>query len=155
MRAIWNGVTIARSDETIVVEGNHYFPAESVDVTALKASRMKSRCPWKGLASCYHVQAGLPDVQRRMPRPAPLELDPDRTAAEMDRLDQGGADPAHRVCDQRAGVAVGLDRLARKRRQHLRRVMVRGRHVTAVPLPLARALRARPHGQRQIGGLPV
>jgi uncharacterized protein (DUF427 family) len=58
MRAVWNGVTIARSDETIVVEGNHYFPCGSVDQDVLRRSRMKSLCPWKGLASYYHVEAG-------------------------------------------------------------------------------------------------
>jgi len=57
MRAIWNGITIADSDDTIVVEGNHYFPLESVDPGALRTSRMKSLCPWKGLASYYHVEA--------------------------------------------------------------------------------------------------
>jgi uncharacterized protein (DUF427 family) len=56
MRAVWNGVTIAQSDDTIVVEGNHYFPLDSVDQNALQASRMKSLCPWKGLASYYHVE---------------------------------------------------------------------------------------------------
>jgi len=58
MRAIWNGVTVAQSDETIIIEGNHYFPAESVDHEAMRRSPMKSLCPWKGLASYYHVDAG-------------------------------------------------------------------------------------------------
>lgn len=58
MRAIWNGITIARSDDTIVVEGNHYFPPDSVAPGVLSNSRMKSLCPWKGLASYYHVEAG-------------------------------------------------------------------------------------------------
>jgi uncharacterized protein (DUF427 family) len=58
MTAIWNGVTIAHSDETVVLEGNHYFPPESVDPEVLTRSRMKSLCPWKGLASYYHVEAG-------------------------------------------------------------------------------------------------
>jgi uncharacterized protein (DUF427 family) len=58
MRAIWNGITIARSDTTIVVEGNHYFPPDSVDPAFLRSSRMRSLCPWKGLASYYHLQAG-------------------------------------------------------------------------------------------------
>jgi uncharacterized protein (DUF427 family) len=56
MRAVYNGVTIARSDDTIVVEGNHYFPIDSVEPNALHASPMKSLCPWKGLASYYHVE---------------------------------------------------------------------------------------------------
>jgi uncharacterized protein (DUF427 family) len=51
MKAIWNGVTIAESDDTIVVEGNHYFPPESVDERYLLDSDRRSTCPWKGLAS--------------------------------------------------------------------------------------------------------
>jgi uncharacterized protein (DUF427 family) len=58
MRAIWNGTTIAHSDDTIVVEGNHYFPQGSVDAAVLRTSHMKSLCPWKGLASYYHVEIG-------------------------------------------------------------------------------------------------
>jgi uncharacterized protein (DUF427 family) len=58
MRAIWNGTTIARSDETIVVEGNHYFPRGSIDPEALRRSSTKSLCPWEGLASYYHVETG-------------------------------------------------------------------------------------------------
>lgn len=58
MKAVWNGVTIAESDDTIVIEGNHYFPLESIQPDALHASRMKSLCPWKGLASYYDVDAG-------------------------------------------------------------------------------------------------
>ena len=58
MRAVYNGVTIAQSEDTIVVEGNHYFPPDSVDPSALTRSWMKSLCPWKGLASYYHVDAG-------------------------------------------------------------------------------------------------
>ena len=46
MKAIFNGITIAQSDDTIVVEGNHYFPLESVDPDVLRTSRMKSLCPW-------------------------------------------------------------------------------------------------------------
>ena len=56
MRAVWNGITIAESDDTIVVEGNHYFPSGSVDPNMLKRSWMKSLCPWKGLASYYHIE---------------------------------------------------------------------------------------------------
>ena len=57
MKATWNGVTIAQSDDTVVVEGNHYFPLGSVDPAALKPSAHTSRCPWKGLANYYHVVA--------------------------------------------------------------------------------------------------
>jgi len=55
MKAIWNGTTLAESDQTIVVEGNHYFPADSVKMEHLKASDTHTTCPWKGLASYYTV----------------------------------------------------------------------------------------------------
>jgi len=55
MKAIWSGQTIAQSDKTIVVEGNHYFPPDSVDEKFLKPSDMHSTCPWKGEASYHHV----------------------------------------------------------------------------------------------------
>jgi uncharacterized protein (DUF427 family) len=58
MRAVWGGVTIAQSSDTVVVEGNHYFPIDSVDPCVLRASRTKSLCPWKGVASYYHVEIG-------------------------------------------------------------------------------------------------
>ncbi len=51
MKAIWNGVTVASSDDTVVVEGNHYFPAESVDPQYLLDSDAHTTCPWKGEAS--------------------------------------------------------------------------------------------------------
>lgn len=49
--ASWNGAVIARSDDTVVVEGNHYFPADSVDPARLEESDTHSTCPWKGVAS--------------------------------------------------------------------------------------------------------
>ena len=58
MKAIWNGVVLAESDETIVVEGNHYFPPDSVDSSYLKPSAMRSLCPWKGVAGYYSLEAG-------------------------------------------------------------------------------------------------
>jgi uncharacterized protein (DUF427 family) len=58
MKAIWNGVVLAESDATIVVEGNHYFPPESVNREFFKESDTQSTCPWKGLASYYHVEVG-------------------------------------------------------------------------------------------------
>jgi uncharacterized protein (DUF427 family) len=51
--ATWNGAVIAESDKTVVVEGNHYFPPDSVKTEYLKPSSTTSRCPWKGLAN-YH-----------------------------------------------------------------------------------------------------
>lgn len=58
VRAIWNGVELAKSENTIVVEGNQYFPKEDVDSTHLEQSDYHTRCHWKGLASYYHVVAG-------------------------------------------------------------------------------------------------
>jgi len=54
MKAVWNGETIAESDKTIIVEGNHYFPVDSVKKEYLKPSDTNTVCPWKGLAS-YHT----------------------------------------------------------------------------------------------------
>ena len=56
MKAVWNGVVLAESDETIQLEGNHYFPAESVDDAHLRRSKMRWLCPWKGIASYYTVE---------------------------------------------------------------------------------------------------
>jgi len=55
MKAIWNSKTIAKSDETIIIERNYYFPPESVDKAYLKESIQSSVCPWKGTASYYDV----------------------------------------------------------------------------------------------------
>ena len=54
-KAIWNGEVIAESEETVVVEGNHYFPPESVNRDYLQESQTQTTCPWKGKASYYHV----------------------------------------------------------------------------------------------------
>jgi uncharacterized protein (DUF427 family) len=50
-KATWNGQTIADSDDTVVVEGNYYFPRESVNADYLRESSTTSVCPWKGTAS--------------------------------------------------------------------------------------------------------
>ena len=55
MRAIWNRQVIAESDDTVVVEGNHYFPASSIRSEFFAPSEQKSFCPWKGEASYYDV----------------------------------------------------------------------------------------------------
>lgn len=55
-KAIWNGTTIAESDDTVVVEGNHYFPRASVNPAYMRDSATQTNCPWKGLAS-YHTLA--------------------------------------------------------------------------------------------------
>ncbi|MDB5114869.1 MAG: hypothetical protein JWQ79_361 [Mucilaginibacter sp.] len=53
MKAVWNNQVIAESNDTIVVENNHYFPVESVNPEFLRSSDTHTVCPWKGLAS-YH-----------------------------------------------------------------------------------------------------
>ena len=57
MKAVWNEETVAESDETVVVDGNHYFPPHSVDRRYLSESRMRSVCPWKGIARYYTIEA--------------------------------------------------------------------------------------------------
>ena len=57
-KAVWNGVTIAESDDTVIVEGNHYFPRASVDAALLKDSATTSNCPWKGTAHYHTLVAG-------------------------------------------------------------------------------------------------
>lgn len=56
--ATWNGAVIARSDDTLVVEGNHYFPREAVDPAVLKPSDTTSVCPWKGTARYHSIVVG-------------------------------------------------------------------------------------------------
>jgi uncharacterized protein (DUF427 family) len=58
VKAVWNGSILAESDATIVVEGNHYFPPDSVRRAHLRESATHSVCPWKGLASYYDVVVG-------------------------------------------------------------------------------------------------
>lgn len=55
MKAVWNDLVIAESDETVVVEGNHYFPPESLNRTHLEQSDHRTTCPWKGQARYYDL----------------------------------------------------------------------------------------------------
>ncbi len=55
MRAIWNGAVLAESDDTVVVEGNHYFPASAVKPEHLAPSDTHTTCAWKGVASYHDV----------------------------------------------------------------------------------------------------
>jgi uncharacterized protein (DUF427 family) len=55
MQAIWNGAVLADSDRTIVVEGNHYFPPETIRRDYFRESQTHTVCPWKGTASYYDV----------------------------------------------------------------------------------------------------
>ncbi len=55
VQAVWNGQVIAESDDTVVVEGNHYFPRAAVSAEVLGDSETHSVCPWKGTASYHSV----------------------------------------------------------------------------------------------------
>lgn len=75
IRAIWNGTVIAESEDTIVVEGNHYFPSEDVRSELLVYSPHTSLCPWKGRASYYTLSVDgkqNPNAAWTYPRPSPL-----------------------------------------------------------------------------------
>jgi uncharacterized protein (DUF427 family) len=61
VEARWNGAVIAQSDDTVVVEGNHYFPLESVDPAVLRPSATTSGCPWKGTAHYYSLHVNGAD----------------------------------------------------------------------------------------------
>ncbi len=58
MRASWHGAVLVESDETVMVEGNHYFPADALRREHFRESDHHSTCPWKGTASYYDVVVG-------------------------------------------------------------------------------------------------
>ena len=55
-KAVWNGTVIAESDDTVVVEGNHYFPVDSIKPEYFKPSASHTTCSWKGVASYYTLE---------------------------------------------------------------------------------------------------
>jgi uncharacterized protein (DUF427 family) len=78
-KAVWNGKVIAESDQTKVIEGNHYFPPESVRQEYLKETDYHTTCPWKGKASYYNVVADG-DVNRNA---AWYHPEPKKAASEI------------------------------------------------------------------------
>jgi len=84
MKAIWNGAVIAQSDDTVVVEGNHYFPAASLDRQYLTFSNHRTSCAWKGEAHYYSLLVNgelNPDAAWYYPDPKPdAEMVKDRVA---------------------------------------------------------------------------
>lgn len=56
MKAMWNGAVLAESDRTVVVEGNHYFPPDSIRTEHFKPSDTHTECGWKGTASYYTIE---------------------------------------------------------------------------------------------------
>ena len=74
MKATWKGVVLAESDGTVVVEGNHYFPPETVHREFFVESDTHTRCPWKGLASYYTIEGeGQRNPDAAWYYPAPSE----------------------------------------------------------------------------------
>jgi len=72
MKAIWENTVLAESEHTKVVEGNHYFPPDSIKKDFFRASQTHTTCPWKGLASYYNIEvAGKsnPDAAWFYPEP--------------------------------------------------------------------------------------
>lgn len=55
-KAIWNGVVLAESEQTEIVEGNHYFPPEAINRAYFRESSHHTICPWKGTASYYDIE---------------------------------------------------------------------------------------------------
>lgn len=79
VKAIWNGETIAESDDTVVVERNHYFPLGAVKPGILIPSATTSTCPWKGTAEYYSLRVG----ERENRDAAWYYADPKPAAAEI------------------------------------------------------------------------
>jgi len=74
MKASWNGAVIAQSDDTVVVEGNHYFPAGSLDRRYVTFSNHRTSCAWKGQAHYYSLLVNgelNPDAVWYYPDPKP------------------------------------------------------------------------------------
>ena len=79
MKATWNGATLAESEETVIVEGNHYFPAASVRQEYLRDSPTHTTCPWKGQASYKTIEV----EGEQNPDAAWYYVDPKAAAAEI------------------------------------------------------------------------
>lgn len=56
VKAVWNGAVLAESDETVLLEGNHYFPPDSVNREYFRESKAHTLCPWKGVASYCDIE---------------------------------------------------------------------------------------------------
>ena len=72
MKATWNGTVLAESDKTVVVEGNHYFPVDSIRKDLFVPSETKTVCGWKGTASYYTIEVNdkqNPDAAWYYPTP--------------------------------------------------------------------------------------
>ena len=79
MKAVWNNTVIAESQDTVVVEGNHYFPLTAVSAALLEPSTHTSVCPWKGMANYYSLKVG----DARNPNAVWYYADPKPAAAQI------------------------------------------------------------------------
>ena len=79
MRAVWNDAVLAESEETIVVEGNHYFPPGSLDRRYFEGNEQTSVCPWKGTAAYFDVVV----AGERNPAAAWTYPEPKKAAADI------------------------------------------------------------------------
>lgn len=83
-KAVWNDLVVAESDDTVVVEGNHYFPRAALRDDLIRSSDTHTVCPWKGTASYYTLEHGgatSPDAVWYYPDPKPeAEMVRDRVA---------------------------------------------------------------------------
>jgi uncharacterized protein (DUF427 family) len=85
MKATWNGATLAESEDTLVVEKNHYFPAESINEQYFSDSDTHTICPWKGTASYKTIEVdgeSNPDAAWYYPEPKDADYS-GRSAAEF------------------------------------------------------------------------
>jgi uncharacterized protein (DUF427 family) len=74
MKAVWQNTVLAESDDTVVVEGNHYFPVTSIKREFFKDSATHSVCPWKGTASYYSIEVdGQPNPDAAWYYPEPKD----------------------------------------------------------------------------------
>ena len=74
-KAIWNNVVLAESDDTVRIEGNHYFPRDAVNWEYFKDSETHTTCPWKGVASYYTIEVNgeqNPDAAWYYPQPSKM-----------------------------------------------------------------------------------
>ena len=74
VKAVWNGKVLAKSDRTIVIEGNHYFPPETIRTEFFQESSTHTICPWKGTACYYDIRVeGLTNKDAAWYYPQPKE----------------------------------------------------------------------------------
>ena len=76
MKAIWNGEVIAESNDTVVVEGNHYFPPTSIKQEYFKDTSTHTVCPWKGTASYYTVEVNGKEYVATVTNGADIQVAP-------------------------------------------------------------------------------